>query len=189
MKVLCVQGSPRKNGNSATVSRRFLKTAGERGADIKTFHLNDLDYKPCQACYVCKTKLDHCTLKDDLTPVLDAFGKCDLAVVATPVYYGDISAQAKAFIDRTFSFIKPDFANRPDPVRFAPGKNMLWIISQEAGEEYHSDIFKRYAMLFETYARTHNHLIRATGVEEPGEVIHKEDIMSLADEMAIALTP
>lgn len=189
MKVLCVQGSPRKKGNSATISQRFLKVAENRGATIETFHLNDLDYKPCQACYACKVKLDHCALKDDLTPVLNAFGSCDVAVVATPVYYGDVSAQTKAFIDRTFSFVNPDFENRPDPVRFAPGKKMLWIITQEATKEFHSDIFERYGSMFKTYGGIDPHLIRAVGVEQPGEVIHKEDIMLRAQEMAITLCP
>lgn len=144
MKVLCVQGSPRKKGNSATIARRFVKVAEDRGATIETYVLNELDFKPCQACYACKTKLEHCALKDDLTPVLKELGECDLVAVATPVYFGDISAQSKAFIDRTFSFVKPDFHQRPDPVRFAAGKKMLWIISQEFPEEHCSDIFLRY---------------------------------------------
>lgn len=189
MKVLCVLGSPRKNGNSATIAQRFLSVAEDRGAQIETYRLNSLDYKACQACYACKTRLDHCALEDDLTPVLKAFGRCDLAVVATPVYYGDISAQTKAFIDRTFSFVNPDFEQRSDPVRFAPGKKMLWIISQGATDVYHDDIFQRYGGLFETYAGVDAHLIRATEVEEPGEVIHKLTVMQAAEEMARQLIP
>jgi multimeric flavodoxin WrbA len=72
--------------------------------------------------------------------------ECDLVVIATPVYYGDISAQTKAFIDRTFSFVKPDFHEIPNPVRFAPGKKMVWIITQESPEEMHNDIFQRYEL-------------------------------------------
>lgn len=189
MKVLCVLGSPRKKGNSATIANRFLKVARDRGAMIETYMLNDMDYRPCQACYACKTKLKHCALEDDLTPVLQALGECDLAVVATPVYCADISAQTKAFIDRTFSFLKPDFHKRPDPMRFSPGKKMLWIITQEFPEEYHSDIFQRYGGLYQTLAGFDVHLIRGTGVEAPGEVIHQHEIMALAEEMAHKLVP
>lgn len=60
MKILCVLGSPRKQGNSATIARRFLEVANERGATIETVLLNELEFKPCQACYACKTRLDHC---------------------------------------------------------------------------------------------------------------------------------
>ena len=184
MKVLCVQGSPRKNGNSTTIARRFLKIAEDRGAEIKTYRLNDLKFRPCQACYACKTKLEHCGLKDDLTPVLKALEECDLVVVATPVYFGDISAQTKAFIDRIFSFVKPDFHERSDPVRFVPGKKMLWIITQEFSEEFYSDIFPRYGGLFKEFAGFDTYLIRGTGVEEPGEVQDRPEIMAQAEEMA-----
>jgi multimeric flavodoxin WrbA len=184
MKVLCVQGSPRKKGNSATIARKFLQMAEHHGAVVKTFILNELDYKPCQACYACKTKLEHCALNDDLTPVLNALDECDLVIVATPVYFGDISAQTKAFIDRTFSFVKPDFHNRPDPVRLDPGKKMLWIITQESTEEYYGDIFERYAGLYKTFAGFDIHVIRGTGVEEPGEVIDKREVMKHVEEMA-----
>jgi multimeric flavodoxin WrbA len=187
MNVLCIQGSPRRQGNSATIAQRFLQVAGDRGATIETVLLNELDYKPCQACYACKTRLETCALEDDLTPVLKALGECDLVVVATPVYYGDISAQTKAFIDRTFSFVKPDFHQRPDPVRLAPGKKMLWIITQESPAELHRDIFQRYGTMFKTYAGFDTYLIRGTGVEAPGEVKDKPEVMAQAEEMACQL--
>lgn len=183
MKIVCLNGSPRKNGNSATIAKKFLAAAEGCRAEIQVFTLNDLNYKPCQACYVCKTRLDHCVLQDDMTPVLEAFFQCDLAVVATPVYYGDISAQTKAFIDRTFSFLNPDFHSRPDPVRFSQGKKMLWIITQESTEERHGDIFQRYGTMFK-YIGCDTYLIRGTGVEAPGEVKNKPDIMAQAEEMA-----
>lgn len=189
MKLLCVQGSPRKGGNSATIAQRFLKVAKDRGATIETYILNELDFRPCQACYACKTKLEYCALEDDLTPVLKALSECNLVVIATPVYFGDISAQTKAFIDRTFSFAQPDFHERPDPVRFSPGKKMLWILTQESSEEHHSDIFQRYGMLFQTYAGFETYLIRATNVEALGEVNNKPALLDKAEQMALKLVP
>ena len=189
MNVLCVLGSPRKKGNSATIARKFLDVAEERGATIETCRLNELAFKPCQACYACKTKLEHCALEDDLTPVLEAFVKSDVVVVATPVYYGDVSAQTKAFIDRTFSLLKPDFITNPEPVRFAPGKKMLWIITQQAPAEFHGDIYDRYGAAFRDYGKCEIHLIRGTEVEEPGEVARRPDVMAQAEEMARKLIP
>ena len=124
-----------------------------------------------------------------MTPVLQALSECDLVVVATPVYFGDISAQTKAFIDRTFSFAKPDFHSNPDPVRFDRGKKMLWIITQESPENDFGDIFHRYGEMFKTYAGFDPHVIRGTGVEAPGEVKHKQKIMAKAEEMAQKLVP
>ena len=184
MNILIVQGSPRKNGNSSTLAGIFSDVAERCGATVQRYLLNELDFKPCQACYACKTDLEHCILQDDLTPVLKAFGDCDLVVVATPVYFGDISAQTKAFIDRIFSFVKPNFHERPDPVRFAPGKKMVWIITQESPEGHHDDIFRRYGSLFKDYAGFDIHLILASGVEAPGEVRNRPECMASAEMLA-----
>jgi multimeric flavodoxin WrbA len=184
MKILAVLGSPRINGNSSTLAQRFLDAAAHRGATIQRCRLNDLDYRPCQACYACKTHLEHCALQDGLSPVLTALGDCDLVLIATPVYYGDISAQTKAFIDRTFSFVNPNFHERDDPVRFAPGKKMVWIITQESPKGHHEDIYQRYGNLFKDYAGFDTHLIRATEVEAPGEVSGKPKVMDQAELLA-----
>ena len=72
MKILCVLGSPRPNGNSATIAKRFIETAKKLGADVQTFELNKMTYRGCQACGSCKTKTEKCATKDDLTAVLDA---------------------------------------------------------------------------------------------------------------------
>ena len=115
MRIVCLLGSPRSRGNSTAVARHFCETAEKKGASIQTFALNKLNYRGCQACMTCKTKLDRCVLKDDLTEVLDAIRDADVLVMATPVYYGEVSSQLKAFIDRTFSYLVPDFETNPAP--------------------------------------------------------------------------
>ena len=47
------------------------------------------------------------------------------------------SCQTKAFIDRTFSYIKPDYLTNPQPFRLEPGKKVVWITSQEDGDPMH----------------------------------------------------
>lgn len=105
MKVVCLLGSPKPKGNSAFLAERFCSAAEARGAGVETFSLNQLNYRGCQACMACKTKHDRCVLKDDLEPVLDAVRQTDALVLATPVYYGEVTSQMKGFIDRTFSLL------------------------------------------------------------------------------------
>jgi len=59
MNVLAVLGSPSKNGNSSALAKRFLDEAERQGGSIRCYRLNELEYKPCQACYACKTRIDH----------------------------------------------------------------------------------------------------------------------------------
>src|SRR5208337_1623588 len=130
MKILCLLGSPREKGNSATIANRFCKTAEGLGAEVKSFTLNNLQYRGCQGCMACKTKLDRCALNDDLTEVLDAVRETDVLVLASPVYFWDISSQLKTFIDRTFSYLVPDLMTNPRRTRLEPGKKLVFILSQ-----------------------------------------------------------
>lgn len=188
MNIVCLLGSPRRKGNSATIAGKFIDTATGLGANCQTFQLNKLTYRGCQACYGCKTREERCILKDDLTDVLEAVAKADVLVMATPVYYGDISSQLKAFVDRSFSFLVPDFINSPNPSRLSPGKKLVIITSQgQPDESLFTDIYPRYENFFQWYGYQDNHLIRACGVSAPGEVEKHEEIMRQASETAIKI--
>ena len=185
MNIVCLLGSPRPKGNSAAIARRFCDTAESLGANVTTFALNKLKYRGCQACMTCKTKLDKCVLKDDLAEVLDAIRDANVLVMASPVYYGEVSSQLKAFIDRTYSYLVPDFATDPNPCRLPPGKELVFIQAQgHPDENLFNDIFPRYDSFFKWYGFSDSHLIRACGVNEKGEVEKREDIMKLAQDTA-----
>lgn len=185
MKIVCLLGSPRPKGNSATMAERFLETAAGLGATTETFLLNTLAFQGCQACYACKQKLDHCILEDDLTPVLAAVSQADVLVTATPVYFGEVSSQLKGFIDRTFSYLKPDYLTNPNPCRLAPGKQWVFISSQGHGDEdVFADIYPRYAYFFKWFGFAATYSIRACGVRQPGEVANRAEAMARAEEVA-----
>ena len=151
MKVTCLLGSPRKKGNSSTLAEVFINKAKEMGAETQLFQLNTLDFKGCQGCLSCKTVRADCAVKDDLTPVLDAVRGTDVLVLATPIYYMDVSAQLKAFIDRTYSFVEPDYLTNPNASRLEKGKKMVFIQTMEADEGAFNDIFNKYDMFFKFY--------------------------------------
>jgi multimeric flavodoxin WrbA len=185
MKVVCLLGSPRPKGNSAFLADRFCRTAEAMGAEIQTFALNKLKYRGCQACMTCKTKLDRCVLKDDLTEVLDAIRGADVLVMASPVYYGEVSSQLKAFIDRTFSYLVPDYATNPQPSRLPPGKKLVMILAQGyPGEDRFADVFPRYDSFFKWYGFEGSHLIRACGVLGLGEVEGRGEVLRQTEEIA-----
>ncbi len=185
MKVVSLLGSPREKGNSAAIANRFCNTAKGLGAEVKTFTLNNLQYRGCQACMACKTKLDKCALNDDLTEVLDAVRQTDVLVLASPVYFWDISSQLKTFIDRTFSYLVPDFLTNPVKTRLAPGKKLVFILSQNNPDpNSFADIYPKFQYFSQAYGFVESHLIRAFGVSEPGEVENHEDVMKLAETTA-----
>lgn len=185
MKIVCLLGSPREKGNSAIAANRFCDTADKLGAQVQTFALNELEYRGCQGCMACKTKLDQCALEDDLAEVLEAVRETDVLVLASPVYYGDVSSQLKGFIDRSYSYLASDYLTNPKPCRLSAGKKLVFVLMQGNPDEGNfADIFQRYDYFFKWYGFAESHLIRACGVREAGEVEKREDVMRLAEATA-----
>jgi NAD(P)H-dependent FMN reductase len=180
MKIVAVLGSPRPQGNSSTLARAFLKAAGERGAEITEYPLNQMEFKGCQGCGSCKTKSQTCILEDDLTPVLLAVRDADLLLLASPVYFGDLSGQLKCFFDRTYSYFNPDFS-----CRMPPGKQVVMVLTQANPEETaFDDIFPRYQRWFAWFGFAPAHLLRVTGVRDLGEIASQTAALDAAAALA-----
>ena len=164
MKIVALLGSPRAFKNSATIANRFTAAAAQLGAQVRTFELNRLTYRGCQGCYACKKTHDHCVLQDDLTGVLNAVQEADAVVLASPVYYGDVTAQLKGFIDRTYSYLKPDYLSNPQPSRLGPKKFVMVLTQGHPDTSLFADIFPRYEGFFKWMGFVDSRLIRACGI-------------------------
>lgn len=102
MKILVITGSPRKNGNSATLADHFIKGAEEAGHEVERFDAAFKKVHPCIACNSCGMN-GPCVFKDDFEFVREHIIGVDCVVFATPMYYFGISAQLKAVIDRFYA--------------------------------------------------------------------------------------
>ncbi|GFO54642.1 FMN reductase [Geomonas sp. Red276] len=164
MNIVTLLGSPRSQGNSSTIARRIIQAAEADGWTSRTFELNRLTYRGCQGCYACKQGRDDCVVRDDMTEVLAAVREADLVVLATPVYYGDLSSQLKAFMDRTFSYLVPGYATAQQPSRLSP-KKLIFVQSQgHPDEASFADIFPRYQYFLKWQNFTEVRLVRACGI-------------------------
>ncbi len=180
MKIVAVLGSPRPQGNSSTLARAFLQAAAARGAEVTEYLLNQLAYQGCQGCMACKTKRDTCILEDDLAPVLNAVKEADLLVLASPVYFGDLSGQMKCFFDRTYSYINPDFSTRVPPGK----KAVVVLVQANPDPAQFADIFPRYERWLKLYGCDPVHLLRAVGVREPGDIASQTAALDAAAALA-----
>ena len=102
MKVLVITGSPRKNGNSATLADHFIKGAKEAGHEVVRFDAAFKKVHPCIACNSCGMN-GPCVFKDDFEFVRKHIVEADCVAFATPMYYFGISAQLKTVIDRFYA--------------------------------------------------------------------------------------
>jgi multimeric flavodoxin WrbA len=179
-------GSPRREGNSATIAKRFIETATSLGAEVKTYELNRMNYRGCQGCATCKTKLDRCVLKDDLTGVLEAIKETDVILLSAPIYFQEVPGQVKCFIDRTYSFLAADYRRTGAPSRVPAGKKVILITTQGAPEAALAEIPDRYSTILKhVLAASEVHIIRGCGVGSGGVVINVPDkYLQQAEEIA-----
>jgi multimeric flavodoxin WrbA len=107
MKIIGFTASPRKNGNTAWIVDKILEGAKKQGAETQSWYFSDLDIKPCLSCYGCRQgdlagERTRCIINDDMQKLYDALELADALVFGSPVYMGQMSAQAKIFMDRLF---------------------------------------------------------------------------------------
>ena len=100
MNVLVFLGSPRKGGNSEVLTEAMLKGVRAAGSTPEIIRLCELSLSPCISCGGCN-KTGKCVVEDDMTPLYDKILATDLIILASPIFFYGITAQAKAFIDRT----------------------------------------------------------------------------------------
>lgn len=104
MKVMAINGSPRKKWNTATLLSKALEGAASQGAETELIHLYDLDYKGCISCFSCKLKdgknYGRCAVKDDLTLVLQKVEESGAIILGSPIYLGVATGQMRSFLER-----------------------------------------------------------------------------------------
>ncbi len=187
MKVVAVLGSPRLNGNSAFIAAHFLDAAKKQGAETHSFALNTLTFKGCQACRACKKTSEACVLRDDLTEVLEAVRKAEMIVLASPVYFGDVSGQMKLFIDRMYSFLTPDFHSNPKGSRLSPGKIVVFIQTQGLADTLFTDVHPRYTWVLKLIGMEEIHLLRGCDLAKPDDILKHQEVLKKAEELAAQL--
>jgi NAD(P)H-dependent FMN reductase len=103
LKIVAFYGSPRSGGNTEILMNEALRPLAEAGHNITVYPLNTLNIKPCQDCGGC-TKTGICILGDDMTGIFAAIRVADRIILASPIFFYNLSAQAKAMVDRCQSF-------------------------------------------------------------------------------------
>jgi multimeric flavodoxin WrbA len=99
LKVLGISTSPRREGNSDVLLRQALAGAEQAGCAVESLRLCDYRIEGCRECYACSSTGD-CSTQDDYQPILNKMLTADRLILATPVFFLTVSAQAKLLIDR-----------------------------------------------------------------------------------------
>lgn len=142
MKVIAVNGGPRKNWNTGILLNKALEGAAGQGAETELIHLYDLAYQGCVSCFACKTRggksYGSCAVGDELKPVLKKIEQADAVILGSPIYFGSVTGQARSFLER---WLFPYLTYTDPPLTLFPGKIVTGLIytmnvSEELAREF-----------------------------------------------------
>ena len=158
MYIIAINGSPRKNGNTATLLNKALEGASSQGATTELINLYDLNFKGCVSCFACKLKggksYGKCAYKDELTLVLDKIESADAVILGSPIYFSDVTGEMRSFIERlVFQYLVYDenyssLNDKRKPIGFIYTMNAPESMIKEI--EY-DRIISRYENYFEKF--------------------------------------
>ncbi|MFO7711911.1 MAG: flavodoxin family protein [Dehalococcoidia bacterium] len=99
MKVLGIMGSPRRRSNTEILLDKALEGAAGVGAEVEKLLVSRLKISPCVEDYGCM-EAGNCSIKDDMQAVYEKLLQADHVILASPIFFYGITAQAKALVDR-----------------------------------------------------------------------------------------
>jgi len=106
-KIVILNGSPRRNGNTAGLVKEFTKGAQEAGHTVTEFFISGMDIHGCKGCFGGHSSKEcPCVQQDDMNQIYPAVR--DVIVLATPLYYWNMSGQIRTAIDRLFALEEGD---------------------------------------------------------------------------------
>ena len=108
-KIVVLNGSPRRNGNTSALVKAFAEGAESVGNTVTEYFLSSMNIHGCKGCFGGhSSKESPCVQKDDMDKVYPAVKECDVIVLATPPYYWNMSGQIRTAIDRLFALEEGD---------------------------------------------------------------------------------
>ncbi|MCH5352873.1 MAG: flavodoxin family protein [Acutalibacter sp.] len=152
-KIIILNGSPRKNGNTTALTAEFTKGAEEAGNTVTEFFLGGMNINGCKGCFGGGKNPDSpCVQKDDMEKIYPVYKEADIVVLASPLYYWTISGQLKTAFDRLFAVAEcdPNYRN--------PKKQSALIMAAEGAG-------------FEESEHWYDHLKKHIGWQSLGKVL------------------
>ncbi len=108
-KIVILNGSPRKNGNTSALVKAFTEGAESAGNTVTEFFLDRMNINGCKGCFGGRSSKEcPCVQKDDMSKIYPAVKECEVVVLATPLYYWNMSGQIRTAIDRLFALEEDD---------------------------------------------------------------------------------
>ncbi|MCX5776249.1 MAG: flavodoxin family protein [Candidatus Firestonebacteria bacterium] len=185
MLILGINGSPRKGGNTDILLERALTGAKAAGAETQRINLGELRFSPCLSCENAR-KDGVCKINDDMQKVSIAIAKADGIIIASPVYFGSVSAQIKMMIDRFQCYWAAIFMHKT--LKNPPARPGAFIcVAANSKKEFFENSKEVVKNLFFTLNVKYSKELLCAGVEGKGEVLKKTECLQKAEKVGFEL--
>ena len=181
MYILGISGSPRRGGNTETLLDRALDGAKEKGAKTEKIILNELKMVPCQECD--KVNDDGtCRIEDGFQTVYEKIKKADGIILASPIFFGSLSAQTKIMIDRHQCYWRYKYMLKK-PIRPTPKKGVLILVEASKRESFFDNAKSIVKNFFATINTEYNDELLCEGIDTKKAILGRGDYLDMAFEL------
>ncbi len=189
MFCLCIQGSPRKDGNTSILIEEFASCVKELGAEAEVINVSEKNISPCIGCRVCE-KEGVCPIEDDMQEVYRKLFKADLVVIGTPIFFYGPTAQLKALIDRAQLFWSRRYVFKlSDPGRLWR-KGFMITLGATKGRNLFEGVNLIAKYFFDAIGAEYTGYLGYRKIEEKGDILkHKSAIFDIRRKAEELVTP
>ena len=181
-KILGICASPRKNGNSEIILDKLLSGARSRGASTKKILLGQLKFSPCLECPRIK-KDGTCLVRDGMNSVYKGIREADAVVLASPIFFGSVSAQAKMMIDRFQCLWQAKYVFKTVRQPLEKKKGVFLCVSASGRRDFFENAKAVVRNFFAVAGIAYSGEVFCGGVENKGDILKKKSCLSKAKKM------
>ncbi len=187
MKVLGINGSPRIGGNTDILLDKALEGARQKGAETERIMLNRLNFVPCQECENMPDDMA-CIVQDDMQGLYEKIKEADAVVLASPIFFGSLSAQTKMMIDRFQCLWRAKYILKKD-IGFRNIKGAFISVEGSDRKDFFDNAKAVVKNLFTVLDIDYEEELFCPGVDEKGAVLERSDCLEKAFELGARLVP
>lgn len=174
-KIVILNGSPRKTGNTSALVKAFTEGAENAGHTVTEFFLDGMDIHGCKGCFGGHSSQEcPCVQKDDMAKIYPAVRESDVVVLASPLYYWTMSGQLRTAFDRLFALEEGD----GNLLRGHGRESVLLMAAEGHGFE---DVVLYYDHLMEHLKWKNLGHVLAGGNEDVGDIQGKPELQKAYD--------
>ena len=188
-KILAIYGSPRREGNTATLVNHAVEGALSAGAEVERIVLRDLKMSPCLEIYGCK-KDGRCVIKDDFQHVYDMLLGSQGLILGSPIFFYTVSAHTKVLIDRCQSlWVKKYWLDKVEPGHWSSSRKGLFIsVGATKGKKLFDGALLTVKYFFDVLDMELHQSLLYRGLDFEGDVLQHPEYLTEAYEAGRRLT-